>query len=190
MPPLVSPRNDIWATIVEIPHWWRVTTQTWEVLLIGHEAREIFFKEQYPDVCSDTSSVWNFCARFSDVISPGNQRRNREMSAFFSQAIILIVLGVLWQLPTPSNSLLWPVYRLCGKSCHLVLSTLLLLYFWITGHIFANVTAEETSSVKQFFSFKNEEVNIKTTSATISFFTSPPFFLLDFSTIPDFLLLP
>ena len=40
-----------------------------------------------------------------------------------------------------------------------------------------------------FFSFKNEEVNIKTTSATISFFTSPPFFLLDFSIIPDFLLL-
>ena len=188
MPPLVSPRNDIWATTVEIPHWWRVTTQTWEVLLIGHAAREIFFKEQYPYVCSDTSSVWNFCARFSDVISPGNQWRNREMSAFFSQAIILIFLGVLWQLPTPSNSLLWPVYRLCGKSCHLVLPTLLLLYFWITGHIFANVTAEETSSVKQFFSFKNEEVNIKT-SATISFFTSPPFFLLDFSIIPDFLLL-
>ena len=27
----------------------------------------------YRDVCTDTSSVWNFCARFSNVISPGNQ---------------------------------------------------------------------------------------------------------------------
>ena len=52
------------------------------------------------------------------------------------------------------------------------------------------VTAEWTSSVKQlFFSFKNEEVNIKTTSASISFVTSPPFFLLAFSIFPNILLL-
>ena len=34
-----------------------------------------------PYLASDASSVWNFCARFSDVISQGNQWWRREMSA-------------------------------------------------------------------------------------------------------------
>ena len=33
---------------------------------------------------SDASSVWNFCARFSDVISRENQLWRREVSAVFS----------------------------------------------------------------------------------------------------------
>ena len=33
--PLVSPLNDIWKMSTEIPYWWCVTTQIWEVLLIG-----------------------------------------------------------------------------------------------------------------------------------------------------------
>ena len=33
--PMVSPGNDVWATTVEIPYWWRVTTQIWVVHLIG-----------------------------------------------------------------------------------------------------------------------------------------------------------
>ena len=33
-------------------------------------------QEHYPDQGSDTSSVWNFCTRFSDVISRGNCREN------------------------------------------------------------------------------------------------------------------
>ena len=33
-----------------------------------------------PDLGSDTSSVWNFCARFSDVISWGNQWWRRGLS--------------------------------------------------------------------------------------------------------------
>ena len=35
-PPLVSPQNDIWETNVEIQYWWRVTSQIWVVLPIGH----------------------------------------------------------------------------------------------------------------------------------------------------------
>ena len=34
-PPLVAPRNNVWETSLGIPNWWRVTTQIWEVLLIG-----------------------------------------------------------------------------------------------------------------------------------------------------------
>ena len=38
----------------------------------------------YPNLGSDTSSVWSFCARFSDVIWRGNQWWLRQMSAVFS----------------------------------------------------------------------------------------------------------
>ena len=37
------------------------------------------------DLGSDTSSVWNFCACFSDVISRGSQWWCRKMSAVFSE---------------------------------------------------------------------------------------------------------
>ena len=68
---LVSPRNDVWRTTPEIPYWWRVTTQIWVVLsvvlLIGCAAREICNQKHYPDLGSNVSSEWNFCARSSDV---------------------------------------------------------------------------------------------------------------------------
>ena len=41
-------------------------------------------QKHYPDLASHASSVWNFCAGFSDVISRGNQWCRREMSAVFS----------------------------------------------------------------------------------------------------------
>ena len=37
-------------------------------------------KHYHPDLGSDASSVWNFCARFSDVISWGNQWWSRGLS--------------------------------------------------------------------------------------------------------------
>ena len=33
--PLIFPRNDVWETSAEKPYWWRLTTETWVVLLIG-----------------------------------------------------------------------------------------------------------------------------------------------------------
>ena len=41
-------------------------------------------QKNYPDPGSDESSVWNFRARFSDIISRGNQWWCRELSAVFS----------------------------------------------------------------------------------------------------------
>ena len=38
---------------------------------------------------NDTSSVWNFCTRFSDVISRGNQWWRRVMSAVFSGCFLI-----------------------------------------------------------------------------------------------------
>ena len=43
----------------------------------------------YPDLCSATSSVWNFCAGFSDVISRENQWWRHEMSAVFSDLSLI-----------------------------------------------------------------------------------------------------
>ena len=48
-------------------------------------------QKHYPDLGSDTSSIRNFCTRFSDVISRGNQWWRREMSAVFSGSFFLIV---------------------------------------------------------------------------------------------------
>ena len=64
--PLVSPRNDAWETSAEIPYWWRVTTQIkvwcfWLVVPLGKFASTN--QKHYPDLGSDVSSVWNFCAR-------------------------------------------------------------------------------------------------------------------------------
>ena len=69
----------------EIPYWWCVTTQIWPVFSIGRSAREIASTNQkhYPDLGSETSSVWNFCARSSNVVSRGNQWWHRESRLLF-----------------------------------------------------------------------------------------------------------
>ena len=58
------PYEYVWAMTAEIPYWWRVTPQG-------------FFNqsEALPRsaVGSDSSSVWNFCARSSDVSPRANQ---------------------------------------------------------------------------------------------------------------------
>ena len=52
------------GTCAEISYRWRVTTQIWVVLMIGRASREICLNNQkpYPDLGSDASPVWNFCA--------------------------------------------------------------------------------------------------------------------------------
>ena len=65
------------------PHWWRFTTQVWAVLLIGW-SKFSTNQKHYPDLGSDTSSVWNFCARFSDVTSWGNRLVASRNAAVFS----------------------------------------------------------------------------------------------------------
>ena len=66
MPPLVSPRNDVWETSTEIPYWWCVITLILVVLLICRASTN---QKHYSGLGSDATSVWNFCARFPDVIS-------------------------------------------------------------------------------------------------------------------------
>ena len=72
-PPRVCPWNDVWETSAETPYWWSVTTQIWVVLLIGWNKFPTIpgttNQKHYLDLGSDASSVWNFCAGFSDVIT-------------------------------------------------------------------------------------------------------------------------
>ena len=76
------PWNDIWWLWNDI--WWRVTTQIWVVLLTGW-SRFPTNKKHYPVPGSGTSSLWNFCARFSDVISR-ETTRDVAKCPLFSQA--------------------------------------------------------------------------------------------------------
>ena len=66
-PPLVSPRmTSARGTTAEIPYWFHndVTTLIWVVPLVGWNniSRGKGQSERYPDLDSDASSVWNFCA--------------------------------------------------------------------------------------------------------------------------------
>ena len=54
----------------------------WLVRNLIHPIRST--TQNYPDLGSDASSVWNFCTRSSDVISRGNQWLRRKTSAVFS----------------------------------------------------------------------------------------------------------
>ena len=50
-----------------------VTTQIWVVLLIAIFPRHTTNQKHYPELGIGTSTVWNFCSHFSDVISQRNQ---------------------------------------------------------------------------------------------------------------------
>ena len=72
-----------------------VTTQIWVVLLIAIFPRHTTNQKHYPDLGIGTSSVWNFCSHFSDVISQGNQWWCWKMSAVF------------WRLFSSVDARLW-----------------------------------------------------------------------------------
>ena len=109
IPPLVSPRNDVWNS-TEIPYlvWWRVATQTWALsfwLVVPLVKFASTNQQHYPNLGSDASSVWNFCARFSDVISGGN-RSCVAKCRLFSQADITPFEIIVHWFPTKNGFLL------------------------------------------------------------------------------------
>ena len=131
MPPLDPPQNDVWKTSKEIPCWWHFTCQIWVVLLIG---KGTFLANQalYPDLGSVTSSVWNFCAFFSDVIS------------WESQWWHLKILGCLLRLQTESTKrkktarnfgleCIYQASNVLAEGIFIVLSYDALWKFWTTG---------------------------------------------------------
>ena len=76
-PPLVSPRmTSARGTTAEIPYWFHndVTTLIWVVPLVGWNniSRGKGQSERYPDLDSDVSSVWNFCASSLGPVQTSN----------------------------------------------------------------------------------------------------------------------
>ena len=48
-------------------------------------------QKHYLDLGKDALSVWNFCTRFSDVISRGNRLWRRNVSSVFSSYLLLVI---------------------------------------------------------------------------------------------------
>ena len=76
-PPLVSPRmTSARGTTAEIPYWFHndVTTLIWVVPLVGWNNISLGKgqSERYPDLDSDASSVWNFCASSLGPVQTSN----------------------------------------------------------------------------------------------------------------------
>ena len=67
-----------------------VTTQIWVVLLIAIFPWFSTNQKHYPELGIGTSTVWNFCSHFSDVISQGNQWWCWKMSAVFSGYLMVV----------------------------------------------------------------------------------------------------
>ena len=72
---LVSPPNDVWETSAEIPYWWRVTTQIWEVTRhqygisafvsqtsFGGETSGSVAKCRLSSQANNSQVRWNVCA--------------------------------------------------------------------------------------------------------------------------------
>ena len=89
-PPLVSLQNDVWKWRNFILATSCVTTQIWVVLLIAIFPQLTTNQKHHPDLGIGTSSVWNFCSHFSDVISQGNQWWCWKMSAVFSGYLTVV----------------------------------------------------------------------------------------------------
>ena len=69
----------------KILSWWRITHSAFDWL------KQVTNQKNYPDLVSDTSSVWNFCARSSDVIS----RENRWLRGCFLKLLKTSLYRVL-----------------------------------------------------------------------------------------------
>ena len=94
-----------------------VTTQIWVVLLIAIFPSLMTNQKHYPELGIGTSTVWNFCSHFSDVISQGNQWWCWKKSAVFSGYLTVVQFSwckVVMQLGETQAAALSPRPHLSG----------------------------------------------------------------------------
>ena len=82
---LVSPWNDLWGMIAEIPHWWCITPQIWIVPLIGW-SKFVTNQMHYPDLGIDTLSEYENSAVISQMSFHRETRGGILKCWLFSQA--------------------------------------------------------------------------------------------------------
>ena len=110
-----------------------VTTQIWVVLLIAIFPRQTTNQKHYPDLGIGTSTVWNFCSHFSDVISQGNQWWCWKMSAVFSGYLTVVQFSwckVAMQLGETQAAALFPRPHLYGDKLSWVEGTFPYKMWW------------------------------------------------------------
>ena len=97
IPPLVSPRNDMWATAEEIPYWWHSLPRSGYLswLLEAGFPRNRTNEKHYSEPGSDMSSVWDFCSYCLDVILRKNGWSWCKMFAVISCLVVNIVFQLL-----------------------------------------------------------------------------------------------
>ena len=102
-------------------------------------------QKHYPDLGNDTSSVWNFCARFSDVISRGNCWWRREMSAVLSVFKAFNIFrphSILWrslrEVDINKENGLKRTCQYLRKDCFTILFWMLFLMHRIWKHLFSS----------------------------------------------------
>ena len=174
-PPLVSPRNDVWETSGEIPYWWRVTIQIWVVLLIGWSKFPMRFGQS-----EATSSVWNFCAHFSDVI--------HRQPVVVSQSVSCFLRLLNWHagypyLGTASNN--WRGYMQRGP-LQKEISCWMKPFNWGVGGVIANRASWQAklkvifffgSKLPDFWMYMYNTVHV-TFKSFRQYTLSQPFFLI------------
>ena len=112
--PLVSARNNVWEnkrknSTLMIRFFW---------LVVPRGKCASTNQKHYPDLGSDTSSVWNFCARLSDVISRGNHWWRRKISAVFlgrARAGLVLFIKVANSTVTCFTAKCEPKFKQFGK---------------------------------------------------------------------------
>ena len=157
-PPLASPRNDVWEASAEIPYWWRVTTQIWVVLLIGRVGNLLQpMRKHYPDLGSDTSSLWDFWTRFSDVISretSGGVAKCRLFFLFLANRMIWLVFGMNVVLAWLFSASFLKINRFsvqCYFWRHFLLSFCIQQYDWNDAFFFLSLwTTDSPRSIWEY----------------------------------------
>ena len=110
-----------------------VTTQIWVVLLIAIFPWFSTNQKHYPELGIGTSTVWNFCSHFSDVISQGNQWWCWKMSAVFSGYLTVVQFSwckVAVQLGETQAAALFPRPHLYGDKLSWVEGTFPYKMWW------------------------------------------------------------
>ena len=118
----------------EISYWRRrVTTQVWVVLLIAIFPSLTTNQKHYPELGIGTSTVWNYCSHFSDVISQGNQWWCWKISAVFSGYLTVVQFSwckVAVQLGETQAAALFPRPHLYGDKLSWVEGTFPYKMWW------------------------------------------------------------
>ena len=134
-PPLVSPQNDVWKWLQKLltGRTSCVTSQISVVLLIAIFPWLTTNQKYYPELGIGTSTVWNFCSHFSDVISQGNQWWCWKMSAVFSGYLTVVQFSwckVAVQLGETQAAALFPRPHLYGDKLSWVEGTFSYKMWW------------------------------------------------------------